>query len=131
MGKIGRNDECTCGSGKKYKKCCQLNQSNPYVIGEEISDKLKPIIEYLQKLNPKLIYINITNKLTVESYRMYQLKNLKSNIVMIAEKTLENQIVFFDKEESSNTDILIMYHGGFRSLQSEKYALYNLTTFLK
>ena len=20
--KVGRNDECPCGSGKKYKKCC-------------------------------------------------------------------------------------------------------------
>jgi len=26
MGKIGRNDSCPCGSGKKYKKCC-LNRS--------------------------------------------------------------------------------------------------------
>lgn len=26
MPKIGRNDPCPCGSGKKYKKCCQ-NQS--------------------------------------------------------------------------------------------------------
>jgi len=24
-GKIGRNDPCPCGSGKKYKKCCGLN----------------------------------------------------------------------------------------------------------
>jgi preprotein translocase subunit SecA len=24
--KIGRNDPCTCGSGKKYKKCCGRNQ---------------------------------------------------------------------------------------------------------
>lgn len=23
--KIGRNDPCTCGSGKKYKKCCNKN----------------------------------------------------------------------------------------------------------
>lgn len=23
-GKIGRNDPCPCGSGKKYKKCCGL-----------------------------------------------------------------------------------------------------------
>jgi len=23
-GKIGRNDPCPCGSGKKYKKCCKL-----------------------------------------------------------------------------------------------------------
>lgn len=28
MSKIGRNDPCPCGSGKKYKKCCQL-KSNP------------------------------------------------------------------------------------------------------
>lgn len=25
--KIGRNDPCPCGSGKKYKKCCYLNDS--------------------------------------------------------------------------------------------------------
>ena len=23
--KVGRNDPCTCGSGKKYKKCCGVN----------------------------------------------------------------------------------------------------------
>jgi preprotein translocase subunit SecA len=23
---IGRNDPCTCGSGKKYKKCCGQNK---------------------------------------------------------------------------------------------------------
>jgi SWIM/SEC-C metal-binding protein len=25
--KIGRNDPCLCGSGKKYKKCCLLEES--------------------------------------------------------------------------------------------------------
>ena len=25
--KIGRNDPCPCGSGKKYKKCCGANSS--------------------------------------------------------------------------------------------------------
>ena len=24
-GKIGRNDPCSCGSGRKYKRCCGLN----------------------------------------------------------------------------------------------------------
>jgi preprotein translocase subunit SecA len=24
--KVGRNDPCPCGSGKKYKKCCGRNQ---------------------------------------------------------------------------------------------------------
>jgi preprotein translocase subunit SecA len=26
IGKIGRNDPCPCGSGKKYKKCCGKNK---------------------------------------------------------------------------------------------------------
>ncbi len=25
--KVGRNDPCPCGSGKKYKKCCGLQDS--------------------------------------------------------------------------------------------------------
>jgi len=24
--KVGRNDPCPCGSGKKYKKCCLLKE---------------------------------------------------------------------------------------------------------
>lgn len=31
--KVGRNDPCSCGSGKKYKSCC-LNKAS-------LSDKLK------------------------------------------------------------------------------------------
>ena len=27
--KIGRNDPCPCGSGKKYKKCCGFNPNDP------------------------------------------------------------------------------------------------------
>lgn len=27
--KIGRNDPCPCGSGKKYKQCCMQKQSTP------------------------------------------------------------------------------------------------------
>ena len=27
--KIGRNDPCPCGSGKKYKKCCGESQAPP------------------------------------------------------------------------------------------------------
>jgi SEC-C motif len=26
--KAGRNDPCPCGSGKKYKKCCELTLQN-------------------------------------------------------------------------------------------------------
>lgn len=27
--KIGRNDPCSCGSGKKYKNCCMLKKAGP------------------------------------------------------------------------------------------------------
>lgn len=27
--KIGRNDPCPCGSGKKWKKCCGAPEKNP------------------------------------------------------------------------------------------------------
>jgi hypothetical protein len=26
MSKPGRNDACTCGSGRKYKKCCAMKE---------------------------------------------------------------------------------------------------------
>jgi predicted Zn-dependent protease len=29
MAKIGRNDPCPCGSGKKYKRCCLAALANP------------------------------------------------------------------------------------------------------
>ena len=35
--KIGMNDPCPCGSGKKYKKCCYLTNLPKYVLkGEEL-----------------------------------------------------------------------------------------------
>ena len=43
MGKIGRNDNCPCGSGKKYKKCC-LNR--PQIFSETKSDFYADIIAY-------------------------------------------------------------------------------------
>ena len=30
--KMGRNDSCPCGSGKKYKKCCGLNQEKNLLV---------------------------------------------------------------------------------------------------
>lgn len=38
--KIGRNDPCPCGSGKKYKKCC-LNQEN--VVNAVNPKEIKPM----------------------------------------------------------------------------------------
>lgn len=36
--KIGRNEACPCGSGKKYKRCClKLGKKNPYAANRHVS----------------------------------------------------------------------------------------------
>ena len=37
MAKIGRNDSCPCGSGKKFKKCC-LNREEPLTMSDIYED---------------------------------------------------------------------------------------------
>ncbi len=43
-GKIGRNDPCPCGSGKKYKKCC-LGKNNPVGLPAGAPHENKELIE--------------------------------------------------------------------------------------
>lgn len=52
-GKIGRNDLCPCGSGKKHKQCCLSSQTktgrlaqDPYTLG---SGRLVQFVAYAQK----------------------------------------------------------------------------------
>ncbi|NLN67139.1 MAG: SecC motif-containing protein [Alcaligenaceae bacterium] len=45
--KIGRNDPCPCGSGKKYKHCCINNASNPHA-------QLVESLEQALAMNPNL-----------------------------------------------------------------------------
>lgn len=37
--KIGRNDPCHCGSGKKYKHCCYAKDSVKHEAPEEVVDE--------------------------------------------------------------------------------------------
>ena len=53
MAKVGRNDPCPCGSGKKYKRCClekdeaaaRALAAAPPAVAEEIADKLDAAYE--------------------------------------------------------------------------------------
>ena len=44
--KIGRNDLCPCGSGRKYKKCCMYKKSN------DLQSDLK--VDYYKKYKIRL-----------------------------------------------------------------------------
>jgi hypothetical protein len=53
MEKVGRNDPCPCGSGKKYKKCCELKASRSKIANPTIltgSNKLSSLFH--QKMAP-------------------------------------------------------------------------------
>ena len=53
--KIGRNDPCPCGSGKKYKKCCLGKEK--LIINDNIIDLLKEKEVKNPEINNKLINI--------------------------------------------------------------------------
>ncbi len=134
--KIGRNDKCSCGSGKKYKKCCEVStRETKYTLGQSVSsDKCTEVLNYFNDLSKYSNYrfIDITDDLTPESYRDYQIKNYNNNIVMIAEKKENNAGVFLerDKDDWRTNDIILMHRGSYRLVNSETIGRYNLDGFL-
>ena len=119
MPKLGRNDKCDCDSGKKYKKCCEQKiKETKYTTGQNNSSpKIHDVILTLQNKFINYRVIDITDDLSYDNYKEYQLTNYNTNIVMVAEKQLNNNIVFIEREENALTDILIMYRGSYRSFQ--------------
>ena len=135
MTKQGRNDICNCGSNKKYKKCCLLlTRETKYTTGQDVSSqRIIDMVEVLQKKFVNCRFINITDDLNEENYREYQIKNYNTNIVMVAEKTLPNSLVFVEREESTSTDIIIMHRGSYRSFIYENLerVIDSLATMIK
>ncbi|MBI4854864.1 MAG: SEC-C domain-containing protein [Acidobacteria bacterium] len=52
-GKIGRNDPCPCGSGKKYKKC---HGDTNYASQEKAQQRATPVMRNLLERNVLLLY---------------------------------------------------------------------------
>lgn len=53
MSKIGRNDACPCGSGKKYKQCCLKAESERADEARKSKDHgVQRVIEWLQRKHP-------------------------------------------------------------------------------
>ena len=115
--KMGRNDKCTCNSGKKYKNCC-LNRvplKTTWVI-----DPLTQCFEYLMQAYPKMFLINISNQLRLDGNEQYIQKGREGRTIMIAEKNELNNWVF-EKKDYSDKDIMIVFN--------EKFYAYNKNDF--
>ncbi len=134
MEKRGRNDKCICGSGKKYKKCClPYTLESKYNTGQpDCSDLLLPILMRLKEELPHHVVINITDDLTVDTYREYQIRNMRGNVVMLAEKTEQNEEVFRTRILHTDSNIILMYHGAYRTFSSDTFeqVFQSLVSFL-
>ena len=122
MPKPGRNNKCSCDSGKKYKFCCYNFDQQIQKEGIELlndgqknnSDLIEDLIEYLQEEYPDHKIINISNYLTSQTYRKFQIHNYNNKTIMVAEKKNNNEDVFNDRGTPDN-DIIIMYRGSYRT----------------
>ncbi len=61
--KVGRNDPCPCGSGKKFKKCCEEKLSKKKINAQLFSDfqknpemegKMQKVSSLLKNVKPLL-----------------------------------------------------------------------------
>ena len=56
--KVGRNDPCPCGSGKKFKKCCG-RQANQQAAGEDRDDGVGKAVLWLTSRHAKAVKTSI------------------------------------------------------------------------
>ncbi len=117
--KIGPNDKCHCGSDKKYKKCCFLQDEQQRIIESTYveTDRFKEGLEILKSNFPNITFQNVSEKLNSKSYTLMQLQHMKDNVCLLAERFKTNEKVFKDRDPNNNEyDFIMMYRGAYRIL---------------
>lgn len=100
--KVGRNDECHCGSGKKYKKCCLEKDSN----NTDSLPPLNPMImeKEMSKLSKALENQNFGSEADAKKFITSFMESQQFDIDTKKSKTKleEAQELIFDAWESPN-----------------------------
>ena len=65
--KTGRNEPCSCGSGKKYKQCCLQADQQSFNPAREINEELRQFLEGKQ--------LNSLEAMQAEAERFFQARN--------------------------------------------------------
>ena len=80
---VGRNDPCPCGSGKKYKKCCQSKKSISIeeVQAEEVERVLQTFYEEYPERNDVSEYLDLVAEWR-KSLDKYLIEEMIEAIVM-------------------------------------------------
>jgi len=99
--KVGRNERCPCGSGKKYKKCCLSIAGDLKVSADAgkliLGANCYSSLEYLQTLPPDSTLIQLENRAHIAEYLEEEdvegaLLCLRENVAL-AERAHQNLLV--------------------------------------
>jgi uncharacterized protein YecA (UPF0149 family) len=118
-----RNDLCYCGNNKKYKNCClakdrqAIEDKKKEIINYVSSNKINTVKEILEANFQTHKVIDITNILTIHSYKQLQIKYFNQKIIMIAERTNNNEKVFEKRMIEQNDDLILLYNGNYRLMK--------------
>lgn len=94
MSKTGRNDPCPCGSGRKFKKCCQESKANRPALSEPSA--FNPSLLAQQWLQSQGVGSH-TNTLVVDHFELLDESAL--NTVRTLGRKEGDTIVFYRKKE--------------------------------
>lgn len=134
--KIGRNDPCPCGSGKKYKKCCgQLAESTISVL-----DPFEKYNQVLTAVKMKLDqhYATSIRRLRKEGLQTFLFHTVK-RVLPTEHETIFSDWLWFDRvdpEEPSLAEQYLTDHGVFmekplqdcmRALSDSVLSVYRVT----
>ena len=81
MAKLGRNDPCPCGSGKKYKQCCLKNDETRQT--NDRADTIPIALEWLQTKHDLAIHHAIDHAFfgSLDAYDYERLQSLDEDVV--------------------------------------------------
>lgn len=140
--KVGRNDPCPCGSGKKYKLCCfskDTQSKGPRIdifTENQIaasSEEIASCKQLLCDVYPDLKIIDISDNLSQFNYKAFQEKNYEKDLMMLAKKQDNNKLVFDKREAAEEEDIIVMFRGSYRIFAFSKLenSLENICTMVE
>lgn len=110
MSKIGRNDPCPCGSGKKYKKCCMNKDmaQNHYNVAKQnlITKLLNFLYQDRFRMQGKMLYEDYYDFMRIDYEKeLSQQENIEFSNIAIFDTPMEEDkrlVEIFYEEEAEN-----------------------------
>jgi len=141
--KIGRNDDCPCGSKKKFKKCCihrveqmekerREKERDLLINGHEFcNEQLVFIRDWVVENYPGIRVIDVSNIITHYNYKTIQTEHYFSkhgDTVLLAFRNEYNDLVF-SKRSPTYTNVIFMFKGAYQVFNDFSFG--NMSSQLK